>query len=148
MNRFILAFSLTLSLAAAPIDSSPARTPADSAAIRAAALDYIEGWYASDADRMTRALHPELVRRIRVENRQTGAPCIDGMGAGRLIEGTPGGYGDEVPEADRRTDVTILDVRPRGVGQGRRGAVGRLHASVPLGDRWVIVNVLWEMRGN
>jgi len=36
----------------------------DSAAIRQAALDYIEGWYGGDAGRMERALHPELVKRI------------------------------------------------------------------------------------
>ena len=34
------------------------------AAIRATALDYIEGWYAGDAARMERALHPELAKRI------------------------------------------------------------------------------------
>lgn len=41
-----------------------AQTDADRAAIRQAALDYIEGWYAGDAERMTRAVHPELAKRI------------------------------------------------------------------------------------
>ncbi|HEX6315687.1 MAG TPA: nuclear transport factor 2 family protein, partial [Gemmatimonadaceae bacterium] len=40
-----------------------AQTAADSAAIRAAALDYIEGWYEGNAERMERALHPELAKR-------------------------------------------------------------------------------------
>src|SRR4051812_14973787 len=39
-------------------------TAADSAAIKATALDYIEGWYTGDAERMERALHPELAKRI------------------------------------------------------------------------------------
>lgn len=34
-----------------------AQTDADGEAIRVAALDYIDGWYAGDADRMRRALH-------------------------------------------------------------------------------------------
>ena len=44
----------------APASAFP-QTPADSAAIRATALDYIEGWYTGDPVRMERALHPELV---------------------------------------------------------------------------------------
>ena len=38
-----------------------AQTAADSSAIRATALDYVEGWYEGNAERMSRALHPELV---------------------------------------------------------------------------------------
>ncbi len=38
-----------------------AQSPADTAAIRTAALDYIEGWYTADVSRMERALHPAWV---------------------------------------------------------------------------------------
>ena len=40
--------------------SATAQSAADSAGIRSAALDYIEGWYTADARRMEQALHPEL----------------------------------------------------------------------------------------
>src|SRR5262249_46471729 len=33
------------------------------AAIKQTALDYIEGWYEGDAERMERAVHPELAKR-------------------------------------------------------------------------------------
>ena len=49
--------------ATASAPRSTSITAADSAAIRAAALDYIDGWYAADGPRMTRALHPELAKR-------------------------------------------------------------------------------------
>ena len=49
-----------------------AQSAGDTAAIRATALDYVEGWYAGDADRMARALHPELVKRILVSDTATG----------------------------------------------------------------------------
>ena len=39
-------------------------SPDESAAITKTALDYIEGWYAGDAARMERALHPELAKRM------------------------------------------------------------------------------------
>src|SRR5687767_13133238 len=46
----------------APV-AAQAQTAADSTAIRATALDYVEGWYEGNPERMTRALHPELVKR-------------------------------------------------------------------------------------
>src|SRR5437870_10341527 len=35
----------------------------DNESIKKTALDYIDGWYAGDAVRMERALHPELAKR-------------------------------------------------------------------------------------
>src|SRR5690242_18620326 len=34
-------------------------------AIRRTALDYIDGWYTGDAERMRRSLHPDLAKRIQ-----------------------------------------------------------------------------------
>jgi hypothetical protein len=34
-------------------------------AVRSVVMDYVEGWFEGDADRMERALHPELVKRCR-----------------------------------------------------------------------------------
>ena len=49
--RLATLLALTV-LSAAP---AAAQSAADSAAIRATALDYIEGWYEGNADRMARA---------------------------------------------------------------------------------------------
>ena len=82
--RFILAFGLLA--AAAP--TARAQTAAEAAAIRATALDYAEGWYAGDGDRMGRALHPELVKRILVSDTATGRSFVQTMGASALVNGT------------------------------------------------------------
>ena len=37
----------------------------DRDAIVRVALDYFEGWFAGDADRMRRTLHPDLAKPIR-----------------------------------------------------------------------------------
>ena len=51
-TRFLFAAALLLSaMGAAP---AHAQTAADSAAIRATALDYAEGWYTADGERMRR----------------------------------------------------------------------------------------------
>jgi hypothetical protein len=117
----------------------------DSAAIRQAALDYIEGWYGGDAGRMERALHPELVKRI-IRADSTGASFISSMGASQLIAATRGGFGNEVPPAQRKTDVTILDVFGN-VASAKIDAgpwIDYLQLA-RVNGRWVIVNVLWEM---
>ena len=48
-------------------------TEADLAAIEHTALDYIEGFYAGDASRVERALHPELAKRIAHADAAVGA---------------------------------------------------------------------------
>ncbi len=53
-----------------PPPPARAQTAADSAGIRQAALDYIEGYYEGNAERMERAVHPELAKRIVRTNDQ------------------------------------------------------------------------------
>jgi hypothetical protein len=55
-----LATGLLLTIGAIAQDKSSD----DEAAIKATALNYIEGWYDGDAARMESALHPELAKRI------------------------------------------------------------------------------------
>jgi hypothetical protein len=122
-----------------------AQSTADSTAIRQAALDYIEGWYLGDAARMERALHPELVKRI-VRADSSGGDWIASMGASQLIAGARSGYGREIPAEQQKTDVTILDVF-QNVASARIDAgpwIDYLQLA-RVNDRWVIVNVLWEM---
>jgi hypothetical protein len=40
--------------------------------IKTTALDYIEGWYEADINRMQRALHPNLAKRMVFVDSQTG----------------------------------------------------------------------------
>ena len=123
-----------------------AQTPADSLGIRQAALDYIEGWYAGDGDRMARALHPELVKRI-VFSDTLGNVWISGMGATQLVRGTRTGGGTRTPAAERRTEVRILDIFQSAASAriDAGGWIDYLHL-VKWRGQWVILNVLWEIR--
>src|SRR5580765_400268 len=76
------------SSAAAPAVGEHVATAADSSGIRAAAMDYIQGWYDGNADRMERALHPELAKRIVRTDPKTGRNNIGTMGALTLINST------------------------------------------------------------
>ena len=127
---------------------SRAQAGGDSAAIRSTSLDYIEGWYTGNAERMARALHPELVKRIHNYDSTTKRWVVDNQGASRLTLGTARGGGTRTPKEKQRTDVRILDMF-------RGTAVVRVDAGewvdylqlVREGDRWLILNVLWELRG-
>jgi hypothetical protein len=124
---------------------APAQTAADSSAIRAAALDYIEGWYEGDAERMKRAVHPDLAKRIVF--RFLDGDEITETDAKTLIKQTERGGGSGTPEEERRTDVRILDIF-EGAASVRVDAaawIDYMHLAVVDG-RWVIMNVLWETR--
>jgi hypothetical protein len=124
-----------------------AQSAADSAGIRAAALDYIDGWYKGDAARMTRALHPELAKRIVQTDPKLHRSVLSQMGAKELIEYTSKGGGKETPAERRQEDVSILDIY-QGAASAKVIAtdwIDYLHLARWNG-RWVIVNVLWELK--
>jgi hypothetical protein len=124
-----------------------AQAPADSSAIRQTALDYIEGWYAGDAERMERALHPELAKRIVRTNPANGKSRLDQMSAMTLVQSTRAGYGTNTPKEEQQKDITVLDTyqNAASVKVVASGWVDYMHMA-RFDGRWVIVNVLWELK--
>ena len=136
---------LLAALALPPV--ARAQSAADSSAIRSTALNYVEGWYTGNAERMSRAVHPELVKRIVVSDTATKHSVIETMGATALVNGTRHGWGKETPANRQQKDVTILDVF------GNAASVKSVMADwidymqmARVDGRWVIVNVLWEYK--
>lgn len=137
------AVALTLALAT----RGAAQTAADTAGIRATAMDYIEGWYAGDAARMERALHPELVKRVVTTDPQMGHSQLESIGAMTLVQRTRRGGGSRTPAARQQKDYTLLDIF-------NNAAVAKIVASdwvdylqlAKWNGRWLIVNVLWEYK--
>src|SRR5687768_15777836 len=126
--------------------AAPAQSAADSAAIRAAALDYVEGWYTGDAARMERAVHPELAKRI-VQTDERGRSRLGQQSALTLIIGTRTAEGKETPLAQQVKDIHILDIfgNSASVRADMSGWIDYMHLAKWQG-RWKIVNVLWELR--
>jgi hypothetical protein len=119
---------------------------ADTEAIKQTALDYIEGWYEGNSERMERALHPELAKRI-VRTNAEGNSRLDQMGAMTLVMYTRRGGGKNTPKEKQQKDVTILDVFENAASVKVVAAdwIDYLHVAKSNG-RWVIVNVLWELK--
>ncbi len=120
-------------------------SPEDLVAIRQAALDYIEGWYEGNAERMERSLHPDLAKRIVVHDDARGIDRLEPISALGLVIATRKGIGTRVPSDMRRSEVTILDVfgRAASVRVDAADWIDYLHLG-KLNGRWLIVNVLWE----
>lgn len=104
------------------------------------ALDYFEGWFTGDADRMRRALHPGLAKRRLADDEQGLAEST----ATGMVEATAAG------EALRRGDdpgeilVEIVDLYDRIATVVVRSDVYREYLHLArTGDGWKIVNALY-----
>jgi hypothetical protein len=136
---------LTLAALAALVLAVPAaaQTAADSAAVRASA----EGWYEGSTERMTRALHPELVKRIVMWDSTTNRSVLSTMGASALVNATGHGYGAKTPKEKQEKDVRILDLyQNAGVARITMADWVDYLQLAKVDGRWVIVNVLWERK--
>jgi hypothetical protein len=121
------------------------QTSADTAAIRATALDYIDGWYAADGARMERALHPELAKRNVTTDPASGRSRLIQMSAMTLVQSTRRGGGSNIPAGERKDEVRILDIFGGAASVRVTAAtwVDYMHMA-KVNGQWVIMNVLWE----
>jgi hypothetical protein len=109
----------------------------DMKAIRQVALDYIEGWFEGDVNRMERSLHPDLVKRT-IRNDQ-----IESLGADEMLSYTVQGVGKRFGKQDNII-IQILDVYNNIATVKIRSDIyiDYLHIGKINGE-WRIINVLW-----
>ena len=107
------------------------------AAIVATALDYFEGWFDGDAERMERALHPALAKR---------GPELRTVTKDEMVAWTAEGEGKaEDAGPGRRIDVTVVDVHGTIASAVVDSDVYREYVHlVRTDDGWKIVNALWH----
>lgn len=120
------------------------QTDADREAIKRTALNYAEGWYEGNADKMESALSPDLAKRIARTNPQ-GQSSLGQMTALTLVQATRGGSGKSTPKEEQQKDVSILDILGGAatVKLEMRDWVDYMHIG-KMNGKWVIINVLWE----
>ena len=145
MIRFLLMVVL-LTLLSVPAVAGSKVSPEDEAGIRAAALDYVEGYYEGNADRMERALHPHLAKRI-ARTDASGRTRVDQMSALELVQIIRTGSGKNIPKDKQVKNVTILDVfgNAASVRAEMLEWVDYMHLA-KVNGQWKIINVLWEMK--
>lgn len=115
----------------------------DREAIVGAATDYVESYLDGDAVRMTSCLHPRLAKRRADDHEARTSGLIEAPFEYMMTEAVAGGPKD----LGREVEITILDVVD-GIATAKvisEPFVDLLHLA-RFGDRWLIVNALWERR--
>ncbi len=127
------------------VQGDPPDVNEEIAAIKRTAMNYIEGSFSGDAERMAAAIHPELNKVIPVTLPQTKTTMLNYSPAGLLIEGTRAKMG-LVDEDKRNIQFKVLDL------QNEIAMVEVLSSMyydylqlAKLNGQWMIVNVLWKM---
>lgn len=150
MLKLSMLFLMTLVVSVVQVNAQATKpnapTTPDAELIKQTALDYIEGWYEGNSERMERALHPELAKRIvRVDER--GRYSLGQMSAMSLVQGVRSGGGKDTPKEKQQKDVTVLDIFGNTASAKIIASdwVDYLHLAKWRG-RWVIINVLWELK--
>ena len=113
----------------------------DKDAVVATVRDYWDGWFTGDAERMERALHPDLTKTgVRVD--ASGARATESMTAPDMIGWTRDGEG--VTDKDFASDVTINDLYDGIATVTVHSGIYReyLHL-VRTADGWKILNALY-----
>lgn len=84
-------------------------TPDDAAAIRSCILDYFEGWFDGDMDRMERALHPGLAKHSAKQD-PARSEGLDLTTRDEMVELTRRGVGStrDVPDRGIRIDIASV----------------------------------------
>ncbi|HKU76354.1 MAG TPA: nuclear transport factor 2 family protein [Pyrinomonadaceae bacterium] len=144
MRTLFLILLTTFVFSAVHAQTKP--SDADRQAITQTALDYVEGWYEANPERMERALHPDLAKRV-VFTDQKGRSRLEQMSAMGLVQGVKRGGGKDIPKENQQKDITILDVfeNAASVKAVMSGWIDYMHIA-KVNGRWVIVNVLWELK--
>ncbi len=111
--------------------------------IEEAVRDYIDGWYEGSAERMERALHPDMAKR-RVRGMDNGRQVLSTLSASSMVEYTRAGGTKQRQEA-QKNEVMILDVSSHtaSVKTVSPDFIDYIHLA-KVNGRWRIVNVLWE----
>lgn len=108
-------------------------------------LDYFEGWFDGDSDRMERALHPGLAKRSlrQVERDSLELRTVTKE---QMVIWTAEGEGkSDDPGGDRRIDVEVVDVHGNIATVVVRSSVYREYLHLAQTDEgWKIVNALWH----
>ena len=116
---------------------------AEAQAIVAAALDYYEGWFDGEPERMERALHPDLVKRSLASDGRS----VDTISAREMVEATTDGVGRTRDPGSNRRNIEIHVDHVHGdiatVTATSAVYVDYLQL-VRTREGWKIANVLWD----
>ena len=105
MNRVAFGLSVLLCFALSTNAQNKGTAGDDSSAIRSVVTNYIQAYYTGDAARMERTLHSHYLK----QKIHGSIPVREQTGAD-LVQAARSGEGTHLSQADRKEEVTVLDV--------------------------------------
>ncbi len=122
------------------------QTEKDTLLIKGTALNYIEGLYTNNYERMEKALHPELAKRV-IKKDENGNYRLSNMGYSELIYYSKAWKPKfENPEEEFKADIIIFDISNDiatiKVTQNKYNFFDYIHLGKIDGE-WKIINLLW-----
>ena len=135
-----------LTLGGFVVRPAPAQAPADRDAVRAAVLDYVEGFYEGDTVRLVRSVWPEVRKygywRSKPDAPYAGEamPFADFMSYANRIKS-----GASKTPAGAPKDITVFDVQDQTASAKLTAWWGTDYLLLAKEKgRWMIVQVLWQ----
>jgi hypothetical protein len=123
-----------------------AQTPADREAVRAAVLDYVEGFYEGDTARLVRSVWPEVRKygywRAKPDAPYAGEamPFADFLSYANRIR-----TGASKTPAEAPKDIAVFDVQDQTASAKLTAWWGTDYLLLAKEkDRWMIIQVLWQ----
>lgn len=126
--------------------ASFSQTKQDSANIEAASLDYLEGYYTGNGERMKNALHEKLSKRAYLKNKD-GNFILYELTAEELIKRTSSKNDESVKNGKLVYHFEIFDIINNSatvkITSEQLNFFDFLHL-IKIDDKWKIINVLWN----
>jgi peroxiredoxin len=116
--------------------------------IRTAALDYADGFYSGDAERMRKAIHFDINKAFPRYIAKTGQVSLTYSTYSMLVEMSAAKTGYK-PDTARHISTEILQVTPEiAVVKVRSAEFNDYLELAKIGGEWKIINVLWNSPKN
>jgi Putative lumazine-binding len=146
-TQFALPVALALSATLSPSAAARAQSAQDTAAVRAAAVDYVEGFYEGDSTRLVRSVRPEVYKygfwrhrdSTSYQGMQMTWPAFHAY-ANRVKTTGRGGPPPNAPK-----EIQLLDVQDQTAAAKLTAWWGTDYLLLAKFDgRWMITHVLWQ----
>lgn len=118
----------------------------DEKAVKAIALDYIEGWYEADTVRMANALSPELIKRGFLISHKTNKLVKREANYSKMLEWTGKKINELKDNPNLQIEVEVIEVG-KNIAMVKTTSphfIDFLHLG-RFDGKWKIYNAIWEM---
>lgn len=128
---------------------SNAQTAADTMAIKKTILNYLEGYYTGNVDRMNDALYHDLAKRYVTPENEKGINGVSHMTAMQLVRITDSKKDDTAENGELKTEIKIFEIYDKVAiarSEGDKLSFVDFFHLGKINGEWKIINVIWALK--